>query len=78
MGGGNDGFAFICDKDFNTVSSHSSQTYGNQNSLVDNGSKDEVYKISNVEVWGFENYITNQKTIPKKSGSGVSNTRGLN
>lgn len=74
MGGGGDGFAFILDNDFRSGSSNISKTYGNPIPLVGNG---ETFKIANLEVWGFENYVQKQKTIAKKAGTGVTNIRGL-
>jgi hypothetical protein len=65
MGGGGDGFAFFLDNDFRTGSSNISKTYGNPTPLVSNG---DSFKIANLEVWGFENFLQKQKTIGKKPG----------
>ena len=62
MGGGGEGFGFVLDSDFHTGGTSRSETFNNDPlSSSENG----VFKIVNVEVWGFKSSI-NKKSIMKK------------
>lgn len=53
MGGGGDGFGFVLDDDFLTGQSSQSLAFGNPPLTRNSGS----FRVSNVEVWGFESII---------------------
>ncbi len=57
MGGGGDGFGFILDTDFRSVSSKCCATYGNPCLL----STEEPIFVKNIEAFGFSSYIQRRK-----------------
>ena len=59
MGGGNDGFGFIIDKDFITGSTHPCTTYNNPSLTNEEGTS---FKILNAECWGFQSFISRKKS----------------
>ena len=63
MGGGGEGFGFVLDSDFLTGGSSRCDTFNNEPlSDSDNG----VFKIINVEVWGFKSSNIKRKFGKKK------------
>lgn len=57
MGGGGDGFAFVLDRDFLTGDSNRCETFGNPLLVSTNRS----FRITNVEVWGFQDLLNRYK-----------------
>jgi len=60
MGGGNDGFGFIIDKDFITGSTHPCTTFNNPSLTNEEGTS---FKILNAECWGFQSFISRKGRI---------------
>lgn len=62
MGGGGDGFGFVLDDDFLTGQSNTSSAFGNPPLTSYRGS----FRVTNVEVWGFESVIGKKATTKIK------------
>lgn len=65
MGGGNSGFGFVLDNDFLTGGSNSCDTFDNEPLC---SSPNGVFKVVNVEVWGFRSSMR-KKGVVKKATS---------
>lgn len=55
VGGGGGGFAFVLSNDFSVGHSNASATFNNP--ILCSSSNNNMFKVFNVEVWGFESEV---------------------